>query len=262
MDQQERRNLEQALQEAIEQNQFELYYQPQIDIKSGKLVGLEALLRWKRPEYRDVSPLAYISVAEQTGAIIPIGSWVLNEACRTCLMWHSLFGVPFRIAVNVSAVQLQEDGFVDVVKQALDRSGLPPSYLDLELTESVAMLQEDTLIQKLHELKSIGVRLSLDDFGSGYSSLNYLINYPIDTLKIDRTFTQSLSSNSKTEVVLTCMLDLAHRLELEVIAEGVETEMQYAFYEQHNCDVVQGYYFSPPLPKPKTAMLLETLLEA
>lgn len=243
----ERKVLEQKMHKAIDDKQFLLYYQPQADLATGRIIGFEALLRWVHPEEGFIPPSVFIPAAERSGLILRLGKWVLDETCRQCMEWQSAYGKDIRISVNVSVMQFQDSSFLSVVREALENSGLDPCLLELEITESISMLHEERCIKKLIELKKLGIRLSLDDFGTGYSSLGCLVKYSIDAIKIDRSFTQSLQSNYKNAVVLKSVLSLAHNLNLEVVAEGVETEWQFSFYRSLACDFFQGYYQAPPL---------------
>ncbi|MBD0384490.1 putative bifunctional diguanylate cyclase/phosphodiesterase [Paenibacillus sedimenti] len=239
--------LEQRMRQAFEKNQFVLYYQPQAEMATKKVIGFEALLRWHDPEEGFILPSSFIPTAERTGLIIRLGKWVLNEACRQCKDWQTFYGSNIRISVNVSVIQFLDPAFVSQVREALEKCGLAPSSLELEITESISMLHEESCLRKLDEIKSLGVRLSLDDFGTGFSSLGCLVKYAVDAIKIDKSFTQSIQSNYKNAFILESVLSLAHLLDLEVIAEGVETEMQYSFYLGLSCDFFQGYYQAPPL---------------
>ncbi len=249
----EKSNLEMALRRAQQKNQFELYYQPQIDLKSGALTGVEALIRWHHPTEGFISPGRFIPIAEETGLIVSIGQWVLETACLQAKQWqHS--GLPsIQMSVNVSLHQFKQLTFVDQVQETLKKTGLHPSYLNLEITESMTSDVQNckTTLQKLREL---GVNVSIDDFGTGYSSLSYLSKFPITHLKIDQAFVQEL--NPSNRAIVKTIISLAKNLNLNVIAEGVETEEQAQFLETLHCDEVQGYFYSKPLPKGQ----IETLL--
>ena len=241
--------MEQDLRKALIHEEFELVYQPQVDVTSKKIVGLEALLRWNHPESGMVPPDVFIPIAERIGLIVPLGEWVLQESCRICKKWQKSCFPGLRIAVNVSPVQFQDFHFVRTVLNALHAAELPSSSLELEITERIALVHSETITQKLRELKDMGIRLALDDFGSGYSSLNYLVRYPIDVLKIDKAFVHSLSDDSNHTVLMETLIELAHRLQLEVVAEGVEDIEQYFFCQSHACDMVQGYFMGRPMPQ-------------
>ena len=248
--------LESALRKALEENQLRLHYQPQVDIKRNKLIGVEALVRWYHPETGMVPPSDFIPTAEESGLIIPLGEWVLREACRQIKHWHRAGYEPFPVAVNISIRQFMAEGFPNLVQEILAETGLDPHFLELEITESLA---SDFRAAKeiLYELKRIGVKVSIDDFGSGYSSLRYLSELPINKLKIDRVFIQEL--NLKNQSVIKAMIALAKNLELEVIAEGVETDSQVEFLKAQHCYLVQGYRFFKPM---EAAQMEELLQEA
>jgi diguanylate cyclase (GGDEF)-like protein len=240
--------IEKGLRDAIIKNEFQLYYQPQIDCKTRKIKGMEALLRWKSNDFGFVSPAEFIPIAEETSLIVPIGQWVLKTACKQAKQWLD-FGYNLgAIAVNVSIVQLQHPGFINIVKSALIDSNLPPKLLEIEITESVLMQCLDYNIVILNELKKLGVNISLDDFGTGYSSLNYLRILPINNLKIDKSFIDSIHLNSGDKEIADGIIQLAHKMNLTVIAEGVEWENQFQILQFLNCEMVQGYLFSRPIP--------------
>lgn len=238
--------LETHLRRALERNEFLLHYQPQVDLGTGEIVGMEALIRWQNRELGLVSPADFIPLAEETGLIVPIGEWVLRTACTQNKAWQDA-GLPaLRISVNLSARQFRDKTLIETVTQALDRTGLAPEYLELELTESL-LQNVDTAEVVLKELHGLGVHLSVDDFGTGYSSLNYLKRFPIDNLKIDRSFIRDVISNADDAAITDAIITMAHTLGIYVVAEGVETREQLAFLHQHRCDLIQGYYFSKPL---------------
>jgi len=250
--------LENALRKALENKELTLHYQPKVDLKTGRINGCEALLRWHHPELGLVSPGQFIPLAEETGLIVPIGTWVLEEACRQSLAWQAAGLSPLRIAVNLSARQLQKGDLATIVSTLLHQTGLDPALLELELTES--MLMDDPLRAQviLRELKDLGVSLSLDDFGTGFSSLNYLRRFPVDSLKIDQSFIHDVSIDASGASVVTSIIDIAHNLNLSAIAEGVETQGQCDFLITNNCDAMQGYLFSKPLPALEFEALLRT----
>lgn len=240
-------DLEQRLRFALQKNEFFLCYQPQTHVGTGKIRGCEALLRWKHPETGIIPPIDFIPIAEETGLIVPIGEWVLRTACKYAKQsWTDNLqgGI---ISVNISAVQLKHKDFVNLVKNVLEETGLDAQCLELEITESILIEGFVSIAQKLHELKMLGVRISLDDFGTGYSSLNYLRNLPLNTLKIDKAFIQDLKPDSYNRSIASSIISLVHRLNLEVIAEGVETKEQLAYLTQFNCDAVQGFYLHKPM---------------
>jgi len=243
----ERLELESNLRQALEGNELFLVYQPQMELSTGNLIGLEALLRWRHPEMGMVAPDRFIRVAENSGLIIPIGEWVLRTACLQAKRWQDDGTTAVPVAVNVSAVQFRQEGFRDVVERVLRETGLAPHYLELELTESVLLTNADVMLSVLRDLRAMGVRLDIDDFGTGYSSLSYLRQFPVSKLKIDRSFVQHVAENPDDAAITGAIISMARSLNLKVIAEGVETEEQMAFLRAHQCDEIQGYYFSKPL---------------
>ncbi len=240
--------LDHDLREAVVNRQFELHYQPQLDGRDGRTVGVEALVRWRHPRDGLVSPAVFIPVAEETGLILPLGEWVLDEACRQLRAWRDQGIRDVTMAVNLSAHQLHSPLLLSHVSQALDKYGLAGSDLELEVTESVAMHDPDASISQLRALRDLGVRLSIDDFGTGYSSLSYLKLLPIHTLKLDQSFVRDIETDSNDVAICTATIALAHSLGLAVVAEGVETEAQRLLLASHQCDAMQGYLFSRPLP--------------
>jgi diguanylate cyclase (GGDEF)-like protein/PAS domain S-box-containing protein len=242
-----RANLEAALRQGILQQQFVLYYQPQVDGVRG-IIGAEALIRWQHPERGMVSPAQFIPLAEETGLILPIGQWVLEEACAQLKAWAVDPGTrDLRLAINVSAQQFRQENYVDQVVLALERSGAPAARLKLELTESLVLDDIEGTIKKMHALKQLGVGFSMDDFGTGYSSLSYLTRLPLDQVKIDQSFVRNLPDNSNDAAIVQTIITMARSLGLAVIAEGVETEAQRQFLERHGCPIYQGYLFSKPV---------------
>jgi diguanylate cyclase (GGDEF)-like protein/PAS domain S-box-containing protein len=249
-------SLEHELHHALERGELYLHYQPQYALDTDVMIGVEALLRWKHPQFGSVSPVEFIPLAEKSGLIVPIGKWVLEEACRQCYIWHQRGYGDLRAAVNISVIQFSRDDFICTVKEALEKSGLPPHSLELELTESMLLDSGRVTMEKLNALKVLGVHLSIDDFGTGYSSLSYLQHLPIDQLKIDRSFIQHIDHEGSGQVITRTIISLAHHLGMEVIAEGIETESQKEFLRQLGCEIIQGYLLSPPRP----ADQIETLL--
>jgi len=243
-----RLSLENGLRKALDREEFVLHYQPQVDIHSGRIVGMEALLRWHHPELGTISPAEFIPMAEETGLIMPIGEWVLNTACIYNKTLQEMGLPPKRMAVNISSVQFRSQILVDTITRALKISGLDACWLEIELTESSIMknMEESSCI--LRELKQMGLRVAIDDFGTGYSSLAYLKRFPLDILKIDSSFIRDIPGDGDNEAIATAIIAMAHSLNLEVIAEGVETEDQLSFLRSHKCGGVQGYFFSPALP--------------
>ena len=248
--------LEQGLHRAVVRDEFVLHYQPQVDLRSGRIVGMEALLRWQSPELGLVPPLQFIPIAEESNLIMAIGQWVLDKACATLRAWqHS--GVPLvPVAINVAASQISHQDMDQLVREALARYGVNPRYLDLELTESLSMDDPETSIALMHRLKATGIGMSIDDFGTGYSNLSYLKRFPVDKLKIDQSFTRGLTSNPEDRSIVTAVIRLAHSLGLRAVAEGVETEGQLRLLAAEGCDEIQGYYFSRPVTEQAMAAML------
>jgi diguanylate cyclase (GGDEF)-like protein len=241
----ERLALESSLRKALAQDELVLYYQPVLDLASGRVHGVESLLRWRHPEMGLVSPAEFVPLAELTGLILPMGPWTLRTACRQAQAWRRQLSSDLTVAVNLSARQFQQPDLAGQVAAALEEAGLQPRLLELEITESNAMHHAESTIRTLRELKSLGVRLSIDDFGTGYSSLSYLKRFPIDTLKIDQSFIRDISTDPDDAAIATAVIAMARTLELDVVAEGVETEEQLQFLADHGCDRIQGYVFSP-----------------
>lgn len=241
-------NMENALRAALENDQFVLYYQPKVDLKTGGMIGVEALIRWQHPELGFVAPAEFIPLAEETGLIVPIGQWVLYRACAQCKEWqNNKMPQNLSVAVNLSMMQLKQENFVEMVELVLNETGLDPQLLEIEITESMAMNNMDNFIQKLTEIKNMGIGISIDDFGTGYSSFGYLKQLPIDTLKIDRSFVNDITNSEDDGAIVKAIIAMAHVLRLRVIAEGVETSKQLTLLQQYKCDAVQGYYLSRPL---------------
>lgn len=251
-----RLKLEGKLRKALACNEMELYYQPQIDLATGQIVSVEALLRWYEPELGMISPTEFIPIAEETGMIIELGEWVLNEACRQNKEWQDLGYSTIRMAVNLSSMQFIQRDLSMKVAKALKSSKLNPKYLELEITESVIMRNVNETINTLNDFKEMGIGISVDDFGTGYSSLNYLKRFPLDNLKVDRTFVKDIPENEDDVTITSAIIAMAQSLGLGVVAEGVETESQLRFLEQHGCEMAQGYLFSKPLPAKKLVEML------
>ncbi len=252
-----RLDLESDLQRALDRGELFVHYQPQVDLRTGRIVGTEALLRWEHPEKGFISPAEFIPLAERTGLIVPIGRWVLSVACMQNSIWRKSGFPPIRIAVNISSYQLRQKNIVQTVSKVLRHSALDPNSLELEITEGTIMQDAASSIHLLKELKDTGLRLAVDDFGTGYSSLNYLKRFPLDVLKIDRSFIKDVMTDSDDAVITKAIIAMAHSLSLEVIAEGVETEEQLGFLRENGCDVMQGYYFSRPVSAAGMTKLLE-----
>jgi len=247
-----------GLSSALRKHEFLVHYQPQLDIRSGKIVGAEALVRWQHPVDGLVAPSRFIPMAERSGHIVAIGEWVLFEACRQGRLWMDLHPEPLVVAVNLSALQFKRGNVLDMVSRALAASGLRADRLELELTESILLQDVDATIKTLHGLKALGIKLSIDDFGTGYSSLSYLKQLAVDKLKIDQSFVRDMLTDADGASIVRAIIQLGHTLQLKVIAEGVETEAQLAFLEEAGCDEVQGYVYSRPVPAEQLGRLLES----
>jgi EAL domain-containing protein (putative c-di-GMP-specific phosphodiesterase class I) len=242
----ERLTLENSLRLALDRKEFFLVYQPQMDVGTGRIIGLEVLLRWQHSDLGLVLPDRFIRIAENSGMIVPIGEWVLQTACSQARKWQEE-GLSIPLAINVSAVQFRQEGFCELVRKVLRETGLVPQCLELELTESLLLSNEDVMFSVLQELQALGVRLAIDDFGTGYSSLSYLKKFPVNKLKIDRSFIRDVAMNPDDAAITTAIISMAKSLNLNVIAEGVENEAQMSFLRAHQCDEIQVYYFSQPL---------------
>ncbi len=251
-----RLKLEGKLRKALIFNEMELYYQPQVDLASGQIVSAEALLRWDEQELGMISPAEFIPIAEETGMIIELGEWVLNEACKQNKKWQDAGYCPIRIAVNLSSMQFIQRDLSMKVAKALKNSRLNPQYLELEITESVIMRNVNETISTLNDFKEMGISISVDDFGTGYSSLSYLKRFPLDNLKVDRTFVKDIPDNEDDVTITSAIIALAQSLGLGVVAEGVETQNQVSFLKQQGCEMAQGYLFSEPLPADKMVEML------
>nr|WP_223589845.1 EAL domain-containing protein [Neobacillus bataviensis] len=247
--------LENGLRKALEQDQLQLFYQPQLSLTTGEIVGIEALLRWHHPEHGFISPAEFIPLAEETGLIVSIGKWVLKEACSQRKMWEMAGLHDFPIAVNVSVRQFEDDHLIEFISALLDDIGLKASQLELEITESIMQnLKNSTII--LNQLKELGVLLSIDDFGTGYSSLSYLKHLPIDKIKIDKSFVDDILYHSNQGMMVKTIIDMGLNLNFTVIAEGIEKEEQVSFLKNNACDIGQGYLFSKPLPADQLGQFL------
>jgi diguanylate cyclase (GGDEF)-like protein/PAS domain S-box-containing protein len=254
----ERQSIEEDLRGALERQEFVLQYQPKINLRTGAITGAEALIRWLHPHRGMVSPLMFVPVAEDSGLILPIGMWVRREACQQARAWQDAGFPPLPVAVNISVVEFRDQNFLASVRAILKETRLEPCRLELELTESVLMQHVDTSTSVLQQLKAMGVRLAVDDFGTGYSSLSYLRRFPIDALKIDRSFVHEITSNPDDATIVRAVISMGRSLNHCVIAEGVETREQCTFLQDQQCDQGQGYYFSRPVFPAQFAKLLET----
>jgi predicted signal transduction protein with EAL and GGDEF domain len=253
----ERLTLESGLRRALEDQGLELHYQPQVDVRTGQIIGAEALLRWNHPLRGYISPATFIPIAEDSGLILPIGEWVLNQACRQAIEWQRA-GLPkIPVAVNVSGVQFRRQDLCELVRTALAASGLDPALLQIEITETVIVSVRDRAVQLLEQLRGLGISLALDDFGTGYSSLSYLKSFPINVLKIDRSFVAEMLTDHTTASIVEAIVSMTRILGLNVLAEGVEDHAQFAFLKQLGCDSVQGFYVSPAVPAAQFGALLQ-----
>ena len=253
----ERLSLENKLRGALERDEFVLHYQPQVDLATGKIVGAEALLRWQQPYSDLIQPDEFIHVLEESGLIVPVGDWVLRAACAQGKAWEAEGLPPLRVAVNLSSRQFKGENLAGRLSRILDETGIDPSRLELELTESLLMEDVSASSVTLDELRMLlGLNLSIDDFGTGYSSLSYLKRFPLDALKVDRSFVRDIATDPNDASIVTSIINLAHNLRLKVIAEGVETEEQLAYLRERGCDLVQGFYFSEPVPAEELSKLV------
>jgi len=250
--------MENELRQAIEKGQLVLAYQPRVDLKTGAVLGAEALIRWQHPELGLLFPDRFVPLAEETGLIVPIGEWVLNEACKQNKQWQEMGLPPIEMTVNVSPKQVQQANFLEVVKSALDESGLDPQYLGLEITETVLMSTDDSTIKLMNKLREMNVRVSIDDFGKGNSSLNYLTQLPTDAIKIDESFIRNVVADPDAAAITGAVIAMAHSLKLRVVAEGIETLDQLEFLRSLNCDEIQGYFVSRPVEPESLAHILRT----
>jgi EAL domain-containing protein (putative c-di-GMP-specific phosphodiesterase class I) len=235
------------LRHAIQRDEFTLYYQPSVNLATRTIAGVEALVRWRHPTRGIILPTQFIPIAEESGMIVPIGRWVLREACRQTKAWLDAGLSPIRLAVNISAVELRSKDFVESVKATLSDTGFDPHYLELELTETFLMQDSRSAALVLRALKDLGVKLALDDFGTGYSSLSYMKRFPIDTLKVDRSFVRDLTTDADDARIVNAVINMGKSLQMGVVAEGVETRDQLVFLQEHCCPEAQGYLFSHPL---------------
>lgn len=252
----ERLALESRLRRAIEKGEFQLHYQPQIDLQSGLIIGCEALIRWQHPELGMVPPIKFIPVAEESKLILPIGDWVLNEACQQNREWQKQGLLPVVVAVNLSALQFHQKTLQHSIAQALEKAGLEPEYLELEVTESAIMSDAEDVLGTMKQLRDKGLELAIDDFGTGYSSLSYLKRFPVGKLKIDRSFIRDIHEDPDDAAISTAIISLARNLNLKTVAEGIETIPQLDFLRSHGCDQGQGYLFGKPVPAAQFAQLL------
>jgi diguanylate cyclase (GGDEF)-like protein/PAS domain S-box-containing protein len=249
--------LEADLRRALEHEEFLLHYQPQMELRSNRITAVEGLIRWQHPVRGVLSPADFVPLLENSGMIVPVGEWVLRQACRTHRIKREAGFDNIRVSVNVSAAQFNDAHLLDKVRRALEDEQMPQQSLELEITENILMRDPMTAVEVLQGMHALGARIAIDDFGTGYSSLAYLKRFPLDVLKIDRTFVNDLTNDRGDAAIIEASISLAHKLGLEVIAEGVETEEQFKFMHTHDCDLIQGYYLSPPLSRPELAKLLQ-----
>lgn len=253
----QRLELEAKLRQGLVKNEFKLFYQPKVSVKTGKTTGMEALIRWFNDEKGLVSPADFIPIAEETGMINPIGTWVLTEACSQTKAWHDLGFKNLEIAVNLSAVQFRNKGLFKTIQRSLAGSGLAPRFFNLEITESLVMNDVDGAIETMNKIADLGVTFSMDDFGTGYSSLAYLKRFPVSTLKVDQSFVREIPTSKDDMAIAQTIISMAKSLNMTTVAEGVETGEQLKFMQDNHCDEIQGYLFSPPVPADQFLKLLE-----
>jgi predicted signal transduction protein with EAL and GGDEF domain len=253
----ERQSIEAGLHSALDRREFELLYQPKMNLQTGDVIGAEALIRWRHPDRGLIEPARFVPIAEDCGLIRPIGRWVVHEACRQARAWQDAGLPPVPVSVNVSAVEFRNTGFLKNIVDILNETGLDPRYLEIELTESVLMAHVGSTTSVLRALKTLGVQLAIDDFGTGWSSLSYLSHFPIDALKVDKSFVQEITSESHAAPIVSAVISLGRSLNHRVIAEGVETPAQLAFLKAEDCNEGQGYYFSRPLVAQQFTRVLE-----
>jgi EAL domain-containing protein (putative c-di-GMP-specific phosphodiesterase class I) len=252
-----RLTVENELRKAINRNEMMLYYQPRIDVRTGTIASTEALVRWKKPDGGIVPPAEFIPVAEDSGLILPLGEWILNAACEQNMAWQKSGLMPVSVSVNISGKQFKQNNFVKTISDAIKNSNLDPRYLELEITENILMSHEDRIIDMMNELKDMGIRISIDDFGTGYSSFSYLKRFPLDVIKIDKSFIDEIPENTDDAAIVNAIITMARVLNLTVVAEGVEEKHQLDFLTGIKCDEIQGFYFSKPLPAAELAVLLK-----
>ena len=244
----QRLELENQMRKALKEEQFVLHYQPLVDIGSGRMIGVEALVRWNHPRAGIITPDDFIPLAEETGLILKLGQWVLENGCRQNIDWHRQGLDSIYLSVNISSLQFYRQDFFQSIEYILESTGLSTDFLTLQVTENSIMKNQSRILAVMTQLKKIGVRLSIDDFGMGFSSLNYLRSFPVDTLKIDRSFVAGIPGEPDSVAISRSIISLAKNLKLKVLAEGVETEDQLNFLVENGCDLMQGYYFAPPAP--------------
>lgn len=245
------------LQQALVNGEFELYYQPKISLKTGSVVGAEALLRWRSPTRGFISPGEFIPIAEKTGFIIPLGTWVIRTVCAQIKDWETSGLGPMQIAINLSSAQFAQTNLCNTISDFLKQADVSPAYLEVELTESLLVQDIEATIERMQALQSISVSIAIDDFGTGYASLGYLQHFPFNVLKIDRCFVANIDRNTRNAAIVNAVIQMAHDLNLNVVAEGIETQAEWRFLQEHGCDSFQGYLISKPLPKQAFVDLLK-----
>ncbi|HEY6095632.1 MAG TPA: EAL domain-containing protein, partial [Gallionellaceae bacterium] len=244
----ERLELENDMRSALERGEFVLHYQPKIDVRGGQVCGVEALVRWQHPNKGMISPAMFIPIAEETGLMIPLGEWVMRTACHQLHQWQKAGLTTLQMSINLSARQFHQKNLAQVVSAIVVAENVGAAQLEFEITESMAMDNPQETIETMRMLHSLGIRLAIDDFGTGYSSMSYLKRFPVNTLKLDRSFVKDIETDRSDAAICSATIALAHNLGLEVVAEGVETQRQYDYLKQLGCDMIQGFYFSRPLP--------------
>jgi len=251
-----RLRIEYQIRQALERDEFELFYQPKISLSDHRIVGVESLIRWHHPDLGLIGPDEFIAVAEETGSIIDIGAWVIKQACHACQVLSAQQQTPIQVAINISPRQFRDPNLVATMRRSLLDAELDPQNIEIEITETMLMQDINAAQNTINQLSKLGVRLAIDDFGTGYSSLNYLKRFPINTVKIDRSFVVDLPSNADDMAITRAVIAMAHQLKMEVVAEGVETKEQLAFLKQHQCEYAQGWLFSQALPLKQMLSLL------
>jgi diguanylate cyclase (GGDEF)-like protein len=257
----ERQSIEESLRRALERQEFTLHYQPKVNLRTGAITGAEALIRWEHPTRGPLLPAQFIPIAEDCGLILPIGNWILRQACQQARAWADAGLRPTTMAVNVSAMEFRDENFLQGLFAVLSETGVDPRCLQLELTESVLMKRAEPATGVLHILRAWGVQVAIDDFGTGYSSLSYLRRFSVDALKIDQSFVRQITAGGRDAAIVTAVISMARSLKLLVVAEGVETQDELEFLQAHDCDEAQGHYFSRPVPHQQFAMLLKSDLK-
>jgi diguanylate cyclase (GGDEF)-like protein len=252
----QRLSLERDMRKGLESDQFELYYQPQVDAITGRIVAVEALIRWQHPTLGLISPADFIAVAEETGLILPLGEWVIRQACSVLRSWRDRDIMDVRMAINLSSMQIEHKSFVGLVEDVMQQYGLAGHDLEMEITENLIMQDMENAIKKLIQLSELGIQIAIDDFGTGYSSLSYLQKLPIHTLKIDRSFVHEIQEGAEGACIVDAVIAMAKGLKLNLIAEGVETEYQVDYLREKGCGEIQGFYFGAPAPEEETVRLL------